>query len=298
MTHVVTLIGNPYNRLDFNQLISEVSVNLENYSSSIQLADGIALDLRFVPDPNFDQSKLTSSLKKKFENFPVDLVIQNETARRKKLLVADMDSTMIRQECIDELADELGIKEHISNITARTMRGELEFETSLRERVALLKGLPITAVDKIITSRIELTPGATTLVKTMKKSGAYCSLVSGGFTVFTEVISKMIGFNENIANKLAVENEILTGKVIDPIVGMETKQNRLNQLLGKLNIDVSESIAVGDGANDLAMLKSAGLGVAFHAKPKVASMADVSIEHGDLTALLYIQGYRQDEFVN
>ena len=297
MTHVLTLIGDSKNLFDSNHLCEVVARHLENFKSSEILADGIALDLKFGAEPNFNQIQFISFLKEKLIDFPVDLVVQNEAMRRKKLLIADMDSTMIRQECIDELADELGIKAQISDLTERTMRGELEFEASLRNRVNLLKGLPISTVDKVIATRIELTPGATTLVKTMRTNDAYCSLVSGGFTVFTEVISKMIGFNENIANQLGVENGELTGEVHDPIIGKEAKQNRLKELLSELNIDASESLAVGDGANDLAMIESSGLGVAYHAKPKVAAMADACINYGDLTALLYIQGYKKEEFV-
>ena len=297
MTHIVTLIGNPNSQFDSNELFKLIFVHLENYESSVSLADGIAVDFKFNPGPHFNQTKFTSFLKEKLVNLPIDLVIQNEATRRKKLLISDMDSTMIRQECIDELADKLGIKKQVSDITARTMRGELDFESSLRERVSLLKSLPVSTVSHIIATKIDLTPGAITLVKTMRANGAYCSLISGGFTVFTEVISKMIGFNENIANNLEVKNGLLTGQVIGSIIGMEAKQNRLNELLNRLNIEVSESLAVGDGANDLAMMQSAGLGVAYHAKPKVASSADICIEHGDLTALLYIQGYQQIDFV-
>ena len=298
MTHIVTLIGNPKSRFDSKQITNVIAEHLENYETSSLLSDGIALELKFSPSANFNQSKFTIFLKEKLGELPIDVVIQSNSDRRKKLLIADMDSTMIQQECIDELANELGIKKQVSEITARTMRGELEFESSLRERVALLKGLKISTVDKIIQTKIDITSGAITLVETMKKNGAYCSLISGGFTAFTKVISKIIGFNENIANELEVKDGLMTGHVCDPIVIKETKQARLYELLNELKIDKSESIAVGDGANDIAMIQSAGLGVAFHAKPAVAAMTNACIEYGDLTALLYLQGYHQDEFIS
>jgi phosphoserine phosphatase len=212
------------------------------------------------------------------------------------LFLADMDSTMIGQECIDELADFVGLKAEVSAITERAMRGDLAFEPALRERVALLKGLSVDVVDEIIQSRITLTPGGRALVGTMRAHGAYTALVSGGFTVFTSRIGAMIGFHEDRSNLLDVTGGYLAGTVHEPILGKEAKLASLVELRGRDGLANAETMAVGDGANDLAMLAEAGLGVAFHAKPAVAAAAHARIDHADLTALLYAQGYRIDEF--
>jgi phosphoserine phosphatase len=209
-----------------------------------------------------------------------------------------MDSTMIDQECIDELAAEVGVKEKVAEITSKAMNGEIAFEPALRERVALLKGLPALISDQVIKNRITLAKGGKTLVATMKQNGGWCALVSGGFTLFTGPIASMIGFDENHANILDVENNQLTGKVREPILGAEAKVSALNKIAAERNISVQDFIAVGDGANDLPMLETAGTGVALHAKPSVAAKAKIRIDHGDLTALLYLQGYHQDEFVH
>jgi phosphoserine phosphatase len=229
---------------------------------------------------------------------PIDLVIQEQETRRKKLLIADMDSTMIGQECIDELAAEVGLKEKVATITARAMNGEIAFEPALRERVALLKGLPISVVDEVIAKRITLTPGGTELIATMKSKGHYTALVSGGFTVFTSRIAATLGFDENRANTLLEDGGILSGFVAEPILGKQAKVDALNEISARLGISPEEAIAVGDGANDLGMLHLAGAGVALHAKPAVAAEAQMRINHGDLTALLYIQGYRKTDFVS
>jgi phosphoserine phosphatase len=202
-----------------------------------------------------------------------------------------MDSTMIGQECIDELADFVGLKQKVSGITERAMRGEIAFEPALRERVALLKGLPAGIVDKIIAERITLTLGGRELVRTMRANGGEAWLVSGGFTLFTGKIGATIGFNENRANILEVANGELTGMVREPILGKQAKLDTLIEVRNRMGIAPQETLAVGDGANDLAMLGEAGLGVAFHAKPQVAAEAHACIDHGDLTALLYLQGY-------
>jgi phosphoserine phosphatase len=216
--------------------------------------------------------------------------------RKKRLFVADMDSTMIEQECVDELAAFAGLKEHVARITERAMRGELEFPPALRERVALLKDLPATVVDDVLQKHIRLMPGGRTLVMTMKKHGAYTCLVSGGFTLFTGKIAAKIGFDEHRGNRLVVEGGKLSGKVEEPILGSEAKLAALKEIATKLKIELADTLAVGDGANDLPMLRAAGLGVAYRAKPAVAAEAAASIEHGDLTALLYLQGYRREEF--
>src|SRR5581483_9163641 len=211
-------------------------------------------------------------------------------------LLADMDSTMIGQECIDELADYAGLKAHVAAITERAMRGEIAFEPALRERVALLKGLPLAVVDDVIAKRITLTPGGRALVQTMGRNGAYTCLVSGGFTVFTSRIAAMIGFDENRGNTLLADGDKLAGAVAEPILGREAKLATLGELRTRLGLSAAETLAIGDGANDLAMIEAAGLGVAYHAKPKVAEAAQVRIDHGDLTALLYAQGYARADF--
>ncbi|NGX94329.1 MAG: phosphoserine phosphatase SerB, partial [Candidatus Afipia apatlaquensis] len=255
----------------------------------------VAADIRFSSTE--DIRTISDRLRAALSELPLDVVVQPLADRRKKLLLADMDSTMIGQECIDELADFAGLKKHVAAITERAMRGEIEFEPALRERVALLKGLPITVVDEVLKSRITLTPGAAALVRTMRAHGAYTCLVSGGFTLFTKAVAEMIGFQENRANVLLVENGKLTGKVAEPILGREAKLATLVDLRESFDLDNLDTMVVGDGANDLAMIEQAGAGVAYHAKPAVAAAAGARIDHGDLTALLYMQGYKRSEFV-
>ncbi|MDE2488532.1 MAG: phosphoserine phosphatase SerB [Alphaproteobacteria bacterium] len=227
----------------------------------------------------------------------VDVCVQPWNARRKRLLVADMDSTIINVECLDELADFAGLKPHIAAITERAMRGELEFETALRERVALLRGLPSASLQQAYDERVRLNPGARTLVRTMAANGARCVLVSGGFTFFTGRVAAAAGFHDNRANVLEEGGGELTGLVREPILGREAKLSALLEEADALELPLSGALAVGDGANDLAMIEVAGLGVAYRAKPIVAAQADAKVDHADLTALLYFQGYREDEFV-
>ncbi len=227
----------------------------------------------------------------------VDMVIQPAVGRQKKLLLADMDSTMIGQECIDELAAEAGVRDRVAEITARAMNGELDFEAALQARVSLLQGLNYAVIEKVLNERITLTPGGRTLVATMKAHGARCVLVSGGFVDFTRRVAADLGFDEHRANALCVENGKLTGEVQKPILGREAKVRALHELVDRLDIVPAQVIAVGDGANDLGMLSVAGTGVALHAKPSVAEKCDIRINHGDLTALLYLQGYDRDAFV-
>ncbi|HEY8596482.1 MAG TPA: phosphoserine phosphatase SerB [Devosiaceae bacterium] len=228
---------------------------------------------------------------------PIDVALVPAAHRRKKLLIADMDSTMIEQECIDELADALGIKAEVADITARAMRGELDFEGALKTRVQLLRGLERKAMEEVRRERITLAPGGRALVQTMRTHGAYTALVSGGFTYFAEHFAKRIGFDEFMANVLDFDGDRLTGTVAPPIIGRTAKLNRLTTLAEEMGLQPDQTMAVGDGANDLDMIRAAGMGVALHAKPAVAAEAHVRIDHGDLTALLYLQGYSENEFI-
>jgi phosphoserine phosphatase len=231
------------------------------------------------------------------QNQGVDLVVQPTEGRRKKMLLADMDSTMIQQECIDELAEVAGVGAHVRAITARAMNGELDFEGALIERVALLRDLPETVIGEVLASRITYMPGGDALVATMRANGAYCALVSGGFTAFTASVAAHLGFDENRANTLLTENGRLVGNVARPILGRAAKVQALEEISARLGITEADVLAVGDGANDLGMLGRAGAGVALHAKPSVAAQCNIRINHSDLTALLYIQGYARDQFV-
>lgn len=226
----------------------------------------------------------------------IDLVVQRTEGRRKKMLLADMDSTMIGQECIDELGAKAGFGERIAAITARAMNGELNFEEALIERVGLMKGLPVSVIAGVLAERITYTPGGATLIATMKRDGGYAALVSGGFTAFTGPVAAHLGFDEHHANILLEEGGRLTGDVARPILGREAKVAALHEISTRLGLAPADVIAVGDGANDLGMLGIAGSGVALHAKPSVAAECAIRINHGDLTALLYIQGYAASEF--
>lgn len=228
----------------------------------------------------------------------IDLIVQPAKGRRKKMLLADMDSTMIQQECIDELADMAGVGARVKEITARAMNGELDFDGALRERVGLLKGQDAGIIDKVLAERITYMPGGHTLLATMKANGAHAALVSGGFTAFTANVAAELGFDEHQANTLLIEDGKLTGQPGDPILGRQAKIEALERITARIGISESEVMAVGDGANDLGMLHRAGAGVALHAKPAVAAECDIRISHGDLTALLYVQGYAQDDFIS
>ena len=227
---------------------------------------------------------------------PIDFAVQPAENRRKRLLIADMDSTIINVECLDELADFAGVKDKVSEITERAMRGELAFEGALRERVGMLKGLGVEALQSCYDQRVQLNPGAETLVRTMAQHGARCALVSGGFTFFTSRVAQAAGFHLNRANTLIEADGALTGQVGDPILGKEAKLAALNEEISALGLTPVDALAVGDGANDLAMIEAAGLGVAYRAKPIVAAQAHAKVDHTDLTTLLYFQGYKASEF--
>jgi len=227
----------------------------------------------------------------------VDFAFQPADNRKKRLLIADMDSTIINVECLDELADFAGVKAQVSEITERAMRGELAFEGALRERVGMLKGLSADALQSCYDERVRLNPGARTLVMTMARHGARCALVSGGFTFFTSRVARAAGFHLNRANTLIERDGVLTGEVGDPILGKEAKLAALREETAALGLTPADALAVGDGANDLAMIEAAGLGVAYRAKPIVAAQADAKVDHTDLTTLLYFQGYKAEQFV-
>ncbi|PZX15042.1 phosphoserine phosphatase [Palleronia aestuarii] len=237
-----------------------------------------------------------AAIRRDIAGFGVDVNVQRREGRRKTVLLADMDSTMIGQECIDELADIAGVGAEVSAITARAMNGELDFEDALRARVALLEGLEESVIDRVWTERITMTPGGAALVATMRGNGAYCALVSGGFTAFTSRVAARLGFDEHRANALPAAAGRLTGEVAEPILGRDAKVAALREICARRGVELADAMAVGDGANDLGMLEVAGSGVALHAKPAVAERARLRIDHGDLTALLYLQGYSDDEF--
>ena len=262
-------------------------------TEAVWLSRGEAAELRLpeMPDNRWD-------VWEDLQRQAVDLVVQPSGNRKKKMLLADMDSTMIQQECIDELAAEAGVGEHVAAITARAMNGELDFEAALTERVGLLKGLPVSVIAKVLAERITLMPGGATLLATLRTAGGHAALVSGGFTAFTQAIATRLGFDENHANILFAENGILTGEVARPILGKQAKVDALERITARLGISESDVIAVGDGANDLGMLGRAGTGVALHAKPSVQAQCEVRVNHGDLTALLFLQGYARSEFVD
>jgi phosphoserine phosphatase len=294
MTHVATLIA-PDGKLD-SGATERARAMLPSAGAPQWLCAATAADILFSVDGPTDQREMAERLRAALDG-PIDVVVQPDANRRKKLFVADMDSTMIGQECIDELADYAGLKVRIAAITERAMRGEVAFEPALRERVALLKGLPVGTINEVLAKRITATAGGPILVATMRAHGAWTCLVSGGFTVFTEKIAALIGFNESRGNRLLTQDDRLAGTVAEPIFGRDSKRTALAELRARLGLAPAETLAIGDGANDLDMIADAGLGVAYRAKPKVAAAAQARIEYCDLTALLYAQGYRKDEFV-
>ncbi len=281
------------------QALSQLPSDCNTAGSPVWLAPQEAWEVMFRAPENFDISALRGTLARAIGAAPVDvnIVAGDQAARRKKLLIADMDSTIINQECVDEIAAHIGIGEKVSAITERAMNGELDFDAALIERVALLKGMSETDLETIFATRITLMSGAKLLVQTMRKHDSFCALVSGGFRFFTSRIAAQVGFNVTQANALEFDNGKLSGSVAMPILGRQAKLDALNDYMDVLDLAPDAVMAVGDGANDLAMINAAGLGVAYHAKPIVAAQANATITHGDLTALLYLQGYSKDEFV-
>ena len=262
------------------------------------------MDLRWLSPCEAAEFKIKSvpsnqwAIWRELQDSGVDLVVQPDEGRRKRILLADMDSTIIQQECIDELAIEVGVGDKVKEITSRAMNDELNFENALKERVALLKGVSESVIGKVLADRITFMPGARELVATMRAQGAYTALVSGGFTAFTSQVAAELGFDEHRANRLLVIDGRLAGKVAEPILGRDAKVFALNEIAINLGVDVFDAIAVGDGANDLGMLDSVGTGVALHAKPSISAKCDVRINHGDLTALLFLQGIARNEFAS
>lgn len=286
----VTLLTNPETPV-LERVTVESLRNAWGGGAARWLDPGVAaeFDLGSVPEKRWQVWEGLQGLR-------IDMVLQPAAGRKKRLLIADMDSTMIRQECIDELADEAGVGAQVAGITARAMNGELDFDAALRERVGLLKGLPEAVIGQVLRDRITLMPGGKVLLATMKANGAHAALVSGGFTAFTSAVAARLGFDETRANTLHVVEGRLTGTVAEPILGKEAKLRALHEITSRLGITSAEALAVGDGANDLPMLLAAGTGVALHAKPRVQAECEVRVNHGDLTALLYLQSYARDAF--
>jgi phosphoserine phosphatase len=299
MSLVATLICNPANPALDSTVLDGARAVLPAAGPARWLWDEVAADIPFdSPARGKDDIRdISDRLRAARGDLPIDVVVQPIATRRKKLFLADMDSTMIGQECIDELADFAGLKDRVAEITERAMRGEIEFEPALRERVALLKGMPVGVVDEVLAERITPTPGGRALVATMRAHGAYTCLISGGFTLFTSPVAAKIGFQENRANELIVRDGRFTGEVKEPVLGRATKLATLIELIESFDLDDIDTMVAGDGANDLGMIENAGLGVAYHAKPAVAAAAAARIDFSDLTALLYAQGYRRAEFV-
>jgi phosphoserine phosphatase len=290
---VATLIADPSKAPLSETTVDRAAQALRGVERRRWLDEGVAADLVFTGDLKAKRAALESAL----AGEPIDVIAQPLAGRRKRLLVADMDSTLIGQECVDELAAFAGVGDRVAAITERAMRGEVAFAPALRERVALLAGLPESVILDVLKDRITLSPGARMLVQTMRANGAYVAVVSGGFRQFTRAIRERLGADEDRANGLVIESGKLTGKVIEPILGQDAKLHALNAIAAAMRMTLDETLAVGDGANDLPMLQAAGLGVAYRAKPKVAAGADARMEHTDLSALLYAQGFARKDFV-
>jgi phosphoserine phosphatase len=290
---VATLVADPSNAPLSEATVDRAAQALKGIERRRWLDEGVAADLVFTGDLKAKRAALEDVLAQE----PIDIIVQPLAHRRKRLLVADMDSTLIGQECIDELAAVAGIGARVAAITERAMRGEVAFAPALRERVALLAGLPATVIGDVLKDRITLNRGARTLVQTMRANGAYVAIVSGGFRQFTGAIRERLGADEDRANGLGIEGGRLTGEVMEPILGQDAKLAALAEIAAAMGASLEDTMAIGDGANDLPMLQAAGLGVAYRAKPKVAAGADARIERTDLSALLYAQGFARRDFV-
>ena len=289
--YVATLIANPISADLSAETVQATRARLSGTKVN-WLAENTACDIEL---PHFPET--WEAVWDSLQRVGIDLAVQPIEGRKKQVLLADMDSTMIEQECIDELAAEAGVGKMVADITARAMNGELDFEAALDERVGLLEGLQVSVIADVLCTRITLMPGGPVLLATMKANGVYCALVSGGFTDFTSAIADVLGFDENRANTLLQESGKLTGAAARPILGREAKVQALQEIVAQKGLKPSDVIAVGDGANDLGMLHLAGSGVALHAKPVVAAECDLRLNHADLTGLLYLQGYREDDFL-
>ena len=290
---VATLVADPMKERLSEATLDRAAQALRGVERRRWLGEGVAADLIFTGELETKRSALESAL----AGEPVDVIVQPLAGRLKRLLVADMDSTLIGQECVDELAARAGVGEKVARITERAMQGEIAFEPALRERVALIAGLPEGVIAEALRDRITLNPGARALVRTMRARGAHVAIVSGGFRQFTRAIAERLGADEDRANTLVIEGGKLTGKVVEPVLGHEAKLDALKEIAAARGLALHETLAVGDGANDLTMLQAAGLGVAYRAKPRVAAAADARIDHADLAALLYAQGIPRAEFV-
>ncbi|MFT6556479.1 phosphoserine phosphatase SerB [Sneathiella sp.] len=292
-TKVLTLVANPNNDRPFSSIVDQLVASLTDAHVEIEKLDWLALEIAcdLYVGKDFSLELITEFTDK------ADYCLQPKQGRKKKLMLADMDSTIITVECIDELADFAGLKAEVSAITEKAMNGELDFNEAFKARVAMLKGLPEETLQKTFEQRVRLTPGARTLVRTMKANGAYTALVSGGFTFFTSRVREITGFDMDDSNRLLFENGKLTGEAAEPILNSQAKLDNLNRLKAELNLQTEDVAAIGDGANDIPMIEAAGLGVSYHAKPAAEKAADASIRFGDLTTLLFYQGYRAEEFI-
>lgn len=296
MKSILTLISPAGGQALNSTLMADATTALVRAGAAVEGENWLARDAACdIPFSGIEPHMGEGVVRQVIEGAAIDVVVQPAEGRRKALLVADMDSTIVTSETLDELAEFAGIKDKIAEITRRAMNGEIDFQGALRERVGMLKGLPAEALEKTL-ARVVLTTGATALVRTMRAHGAYTALISGGFTFFTGRVATLVGFNEHRGNTLGIANGELTGTVGEPILDKDSKLNTLRELVARLQISPQLSMAVGDGANDLPMLQAAGLGVAFRAKPITAKGAAARIDHAGLEALLYIQGYKRNEF--
>jgi phosphoserine phosphatase len=298
MPQVLSLIADPQKSPLQKKQVDAATSALAAMGAQLDSGNWLAGNQAWQVEIDTCPADALTQLRQMADSWPVDINIVPTINMRKKLLVADMDSTMIEQECIDELAEAAGVGDAVRAVTKRAMNGELEFEDALRERVAALEGLPASVIGEVIDTRITLMPGGAQLITTMRQQGARCALISGGFAQFTAHVAAELGFHEHQANELLIEDNRLTGKVGMPILGQDAKVSALQRIAANLGISPLEALTVGDGANDVPMLQAAGLGVAVHAKPVVKAQVPVQIDHADLTALLFLQGITRDEFAS